>query len=156
LPEHGREPVHEPPQRTVVGVVAEGPQPFVVPGGRVAVQGQPPIGQPRLVAGELLAADRGQANCVEQLPTHAARLEVDQCGGSDVERELPMSPISGASTCVAVCFQDHSGQSGRLQPHPGRHSGQATADDGDVNVVLNDCSEHAFSMRRARSPRQVE
>ena len=132
--------------------VTQDAQPFAVPGGRVAVQGQRAVRQPGAVPRQRLAVQVGKAHRGEQFGAGTAGLEVDQRRGAHVEGEPAPAEVAGAAAGVAVCLEDHSGQSGGLQPQRGRHAGQAGAEHRHVAVsgqrpmCLNGCSEHAFKI----------
>src|SRR4051794_6409324 len=109
--------------------VTEAMQPFSSPGGRIAMEGHPPIGQPSQVAGEGFPGHRSHADDGEQLTADAARLEVDERGGTNIEGEAAPPEEAGAATGLAMSLQNDRGQTSRLEPCCARHPCHSGTDD---------------------------
>ena len=109
---------------------------FAVPRGAIAMQDDGAIGQPRDVAGESLHGDV-ELELAQELTAETVRLEVDERGGADVEGEAAATEESGATSDLAVTFDDDGREAARLQPRGGGETGDSGTQDGDVVAVAH-------------------
>src|SRR5262249_45288030 len=108
-PEHRREAIEPAPQAPMRRRGPEGPPAFPVPGGRIAMERHNAIGKPGDVTGQRLAFQVRQAEAREQFSADAARLEIDERGGADVEGEAMAAEEAGAAAGLAVRLEDDGG-----------------------------------------------